>query len=292
VKSRTLPIAALVVVLILGAVMMKPAARVSVVVAAADLPRGHRITDQDVTLVQLPANAVPQGAFRSPDALVGQVVQFSRAAGDFILPSQVGNELLLDLQPDERGIGVPVSAAGGLAGLLQPGDHVSVVAVLESAETYSAFAPPPPENTGTQSQPLTPSGPYAKLLLTGLRVLYVSPDFRAPETTAQESQSSSIALAPSRGAGSSGVVVLAVPMTPTAVVWDFGADAALPPITQTVNPAELLAAVVHGGASLSLLLEPDPAAPANTAGVYLQTLILPLPPTATPEPQATEGGGP
>ncbi len=295
VKSRTLQILALVVVLVLGAMMMKPASKVPVVVAATDLPRGHRITDQDLAVVQLPANAVPKGAFQSPDALVGQVVRFSRAAGDFILPQHVGAELLMDLQPDERGIGVPVNAAGGLAGLLQPGDTVDVIAVLESGDAFNPFVP---TTTATEGQPdqnaplPPPSGPYAKLLLTGLRVLYVSPDFRAPETstTSQES-GSSLTAAPSRGAGSSGVVVLAVPVNPVSVVWDFGAEAAASPVVQTVNAAELLSAVVDGGASIRLLLDPKEPAETRTAGVYLQSLIVPPPPEGTPEPQANPPGG-
>ena len=87
-----------------------------------------------------------------------------RFAGEPVTPRHIGPAVTL--APDERGIAVKVQADTGLAGLLRPGMKVGMVATLADGDRDI----------------------YAKSLLEGLRVVYVSPDFQArPYTPATAS---------------------------------------------------------------------------------------------------------
>ena len=246
-----------------------------VVVAAADLPAGHTLAKTDVTVSRV--SNPPKGAFTDPNEVVGKALAVPRMAGDVITAAVLGGvpDVTQKLQPNERAVAVKVSLSSGIAGLLKPGDRVGVTMVLNGQ--------------GGQT--------YAKATVEGLRVLYVSPDFQAqPEAAsalgAQDdtgvmsgaTTTTTMGGAPSQA--QTGVVVLAVPTSAQAVVYDFS-DLGLPAETREVNAVELLSALDQSGAKLSLYLAPKQAQPMTTGGLLLPDLVVTPGPTPTPNPNAT-----
>lgn len=261
---KFLPVILAVLAFFVILLMIQPPAQVQVPVAAADLPAGHVIAAGDLTTVSMPSSAIPADAVRKPEEAVGQALTADRAKGDWILKSQLGAEPVT-LRPDERAVSVVVDDASGLAGVLKPGDRVGVTAVMDSQ-----------------------SGTYSKVTVENLRLLYVDPQFRAQA----EDQSVVVTPEPMTGAAvprqrqASGAVILAVPTTLQAVVYDLAqlGDGEQSQ-TRKVNAIELLAALSGNQATrLSLYLMPDQAQAFTSPGLYLPELVItPVTPTPTPE---------
>ena len=155
--------------LLLVAVLWKPEApKRQVVVAARDLGAGVALIPSDLTTVTMPGDQAPADGVTDPGKLVGQTLAVVRFAGEPITLKHLGPAV--DLKADERGVAVKVRADTGLAGLLRPGMTVGVVATLRVS---------PPAVTDDAIPHMQGNAVYAKLLLEGLRVVYVSPDFQA-----------------------------------------------------------------------------------------------------------------
>ncbi len=151
-------------VLLVAALWPKETPQRTVVVAARDLGAGTTLAAADLTTTQIEAARAPADAVADPARLVGQTLAVVRFAGEPVTPRHLGPAV--SLAPDERGIAVKVQADTGLAGLLRPGMQVGLVATLADANRDV----------------------YAKSVLEGLRVVYVSPDFQArPYTPATAS---------------------------------------------------------------------------------------------------------
>jgi len=165
-KRWGLPIALglITAVLLVAALWPKEAPQRTLVVAARDLGAGTTLAVADLTTAQVDATRAPADAIADPGRLVGQTLAVVRFAGEPVTPRHIGPAVTL--APDERGIAVKVQADTGLAGLLRPGMKVGMVATLADGDRDI----------------------YAKSLLEGLRVVYVSPDFQArPYTPATAS---------------------------------------------------------------------------------------------------------
>ncbi len=151
-------------VLVVAALWPKETPQRTLVVAARDLGAGTTVVAADLTTVRVDAAAAPADAVADPGRLVGQTLAVVRFTGEPVTARHIGPAVTL--APDERGIAVKVQAATGLAGLLRPGMKVGLVATLADSDRDI----------------------YAKSLLEGLRVVYVSPDFQArPYTPATAS---------------------------------------------------------------------------------------------------------
>jgi Flp pilus assembly protein CpaB len=165
-KRWGLPIALglITAVLLVAALWPKEVPQRTLVVAARDLGAGTTLVAADLTTAQVDATRAPADAIADPSRLVGQTLAVVRFAGEPVTPRHIGPAVTL--APDERGIAVKVQADTGLAGLLRPGMKVGMVATLADGDRDI----------------------YAKSLLEGLRVVYVSPDFQArPYTPATAS---------------------------------------------------------------------------------------------------------
>lgn len=191
-KRWTLPLVlGLLTALLLAAVLWpKETPRRTVVVATRDLGAGTALAASDLATAVVDAAQAPADAVADPARLIGQTLAVVRFQGEPVTPRHLGPAVTL--APDERGIAVSVKADTGLAGLLRPGMHVGVVATLaENADTGRAV--------------------YAKTMLEGLRVLYVSPDFQArPYTPA------TAAATVSKNAGKGALGLDAAPATSSA----------------------------------------------------------------------------
>ncbi len=278
--KKAIPYVVAVLLFVIGLVLASPGAKTKIVVAARSLPAGYTLQAGDVETVEISQEQASQkGAYSDPKEVVGKVLRVPRVAGDPITAGVLGGvpDLSARLKPNERLVAVKVSLSSGLAGLLKEGDTVGVTMVYEGAGHV----------------------PYAKAVLEGLRVVYVSPAFQAkpesqPVASAAASKSalgggSSAALGglPSSQAHT-GVVALAVPVQTQAVVYDFGAEGG-DPQTRYVNAVELLSALDQTSAKLSLYLTPEKAQPLTTSGLFLPELVITPPPTPTPTPYAAGG---
>lgn len=254
----------------------------AVVVAARDLGAGAALAAADLAVVELPVSQAPADAVSDPARLAGQTLAVVRFQGEAITPRHLGP--VVTLAPDERGIALKVRADTGLAGLLRPGMQVGVIATLADQGAARDL--------------------YAKTVLEGLRVLYVSPEFQArpyaPATassTVKPASGGALGLdsQPASNPGSTGVVregvlVLAAGTQVQPIRYEIITDTlklqtapppapndkakAAAPQTKTppvrwVAPVELLAALNAAGDSLTLTIVPPDAQGYATAGVTL-----------------------
>ncbi|AFQ51003.1 Flp pilus assembly protein CpaB [Burkholderia cepacia] len=119
-------------------------------VAAADLPEGLLLRDNDLAWKRVPRTQLPPGAFveSQPGAdLKGALLRTRVDAGapiraENVIPAGAPDFLAAALQPGMRAISVPVDDVSGNAGLIQPGDFVDVVLTQQiggSATTPGTF---------------------------------------------------------------------------------------------------------------------------------------------------------
>jgi len=270
--KKFLPFVIAIPVFLLSLIVLRPEATTPVVVAAADLPEGHTLIPSDVTVRQVSKSQTPESFFNDPSQVIGQTLSVFRAAGDVINPSHLGGEVIR-LAPGERAIAIHVTDAAGLAGLIHPGDYVGVTAVIDSRD-----------------------GSFAKTLASSLRVLYISPEFRAVQgsvqTAAPAASSSSFVGSTSslsaRRRELEGTVVLAVPVEAITIGYDFstyGGNSA----SRLVSLTDLLPALdLVDSVQLSLFLEPDAPESFLTSGLFLPDLVIT--PGPTPTATACPGG--
>jgi pilus assembly protein CpaB len=265
--KKLLPILIACPVFLLSLILLRPEATTPVVVAAVDLPEGHTLIPSDLAVRQVPKSQIPKEAFSDPAQVTGQTLRVFRGSGDVIHPSQLGGEVI-SLAPNERAIAIHVTDASGLAGLIRPGDSVGVTAVMESQD-----------------------GPFSKTVAGALRVLYISPEFRAAQGTTQGAVSTS-STSPFTGSSTlsqrsrqlEGTVVLAVPVDAVTIGYDFSA-LGINSESRLVSLTDLLPALDQVDTiRLSLFLEPDSPEPFFTSGLFLPDLVVTPAPTATATP--------
>jgi len=243
---RWIPIAAAVVVFLFSLALLRPEPSRRVVVAAADLPAGWTIRESDVEIREVPQRLAPPDALTDLQAAAGKTLRAARSQGDILRAAHLGAPI--ELSPDERAIGVRVSDAAGLAGTLQPGDRVGVVAVVLDSDRA-----------------------FAKVTVEGLRVLYVDPAFAASVPEPPPSAVGGISLSSLRQRRGEGVVVVAVPTAPMPVLFQTPDGSQE---RRMVSALELLAALSEAqNARLSLYAVPPEGRPFATSGLSLEDII-------------------
>jgi len=106
-----------------------------VVVAAADLVLGTELTKEDLRVIAWPADAVPAGAFKDPQELVGRGLVQSVTLNETVLPGKLspvgaGAGLPPVIPEGKRAVSVRVNDVIGVAGYVLPGTHVDVLATV------------------------------------------------------------------------------------------------------------------------------------------------------------------
>jgi len=109
------------------------AAGVPVLVAADDIQVGSRLEAHDVRVITLPQSAVPPGAFTGTSQVLGRGAILPVGKGEFILPSKLaavnaGTGLPSMIPQGMRAVSVRVNDVVSVAGFVQPGTHVDVLA--------------------------------------------------------------------------------------------------------------------------------------------------------------------
>jgi pilus assembly protein CpaB len=107
-----------------------------VVVAAADLPVGAELRAENLVVVDWPLTSVPEGIFQDPKELDGKVVAVRLYKREPLLAAKLvgaANGGLSALLPaGMRAAAVRVDDVVGVAGFVQPGDSVDVIATIRS----------------------------------------------------------------------------------------------------------------------------------------------------------------
>jgi pilus assembly protein CpaB len=108
-------------------------AGVAVVVAANDIDVGAKLASKDVRVVNLPPSAIPPGAFSNPAKVLNRGAILPIGKGEFILSSKLaalnaGAGLPSLIPPGMRAVSVRVNDVVSVAGFVQPGTRVDVMA--------------------------------------------------------------------------------------------------------------------------------------------------------------------
>ena len=331
-KSSLIAIGALALItfVLVAGVLTAAQKKIPVVVAARALEAGTRLSLADVEVVQIHAGAALDGAFETVEQVVGLVTTVQRLPGDQLTAAMIGdaaqNALAQALDPDHRAVAIHVDQASGLAGLLRPGDTVSVVGIVD------------PSMLGGMSSRATGAG--SKIMLTGLKVLFVPYEFRYREISEDTSGGGLSPVMSSSQDREKGVIILSVPVQPITVTWQIstpivwaidapsGTVSSAQPISATtevtgvapaladepqgfdapansgeqpnvvdpnpalrVSPVELLA-LLDSQATVYLVMEPaEVGHPTETPGVYLIDLVPNTAHVAAGDPDAVFVGG-
>jgi len=106
---------------------------VPVVVAADDIQVGARLEAHDVKVITVPQTAIPPGAFSRTSQVLGRGAVLPLSQGEFVLPSKLaalnaGAGLPSMIPQGMRAVSVRVNDVVSVAGFVQPGTHVDVLA--------------------------------------------------------------------------------------------------------------------------------------------------------------------
>ena len=147
-----------------------------VVVAKVDVPLGTELVGEQLSTVQMPTDATPDGAFEDADKLVGRVVTVQIAARepvtDFKLAPEGSAAGLSAVIPEGyRAMTVKVDDVVGVAGFARPGSLVDVVVVIQ-----------PTDNTTGGS------GPISKIVLQNIKVLASGQNIDQPKNGDRDAQ--------------------------------------------------------------------------------------------------------
>lgn len=140
---------------------------VPVVVAKVEIPLGARIVAEQVATVQMPQNAIPEGAFDIIDKLVGRYTTVRILPRETITASRLAPEgstggLSAIIPEGYRAMTVRVDDESGMAGFLMPGTLVDVLVVIQ---------PPDGSNLGSIS----------KIVLQNIKVLASGQNMDEPQ---------------------------------------------------------------------------------------------------------------
>ncbi len=271
-KKRS-PLAAIVLAVVIGLLVIALLNGVirptQVVVAKVSIAPGTILTDSLVELRTIPMGAKPSDAATRIEDVNGKMLAVGRAPGDFIVTSVLGEiagaGIPAELPEGHVALAIHVDMASGVAGLLRPGQTVTVIGmiapdILKENTTNVISAPieqfmsptlsltPKAQATVTPTPtptPAPPSSPLARLAITGLRVLMVPQSFRYEEVPAGASEDQLYSSARTTMSAQEGsVIVLDVPTGLIEVTPGF-----------KVDPATLLSALDQYGL-IHLALEP------------------------------------
>lgn len=107
-----------------------------IVVAAADISLGQRLTPEMFKLADWPAHSVPKGAFTDPQKLNGRVLKNNLVMGEPIseaklAPAGTLGGLSALITEGKRAITVRVNDVIGVAGFALPGNYVDIIVSMQ-----------------------------------------------------------------------------------------------------------------------------------------------------------------
>jgi len=124
---------------------------VDLVTAAQDIPAGTTLSEADLAVTPVPVALTTSGSYEQPGLLVGKIITTPLLAGELITTTRVLGTRP-QTQPGE--VLVPVRLAdSGAAGLLAPGDIVSIIAASVDGQARIIA-----RNARVVAQPIPPAG--------------------------------------------------------------------------------------------------------------------------------------
>jgi pilus assembly protein CpaB len=107
-----------------------------IVVAAADINLGQRLSPEALKLVEWPAESVPKGAFTDPQKLAGRVLRSAVLLGEPVseaklAPTGTMGGLSAVITEGKRAITVRVNDVVGVAGFALPGNYVDIIVSMQ-----------------------------------------------------------------------------------------------------------------------------------------------------------------
>jgi pilus assembly protein CpaB len=108
----------------------------TVVTAVLDIPENTLVTEDMVTMQSLPVQAVHPSAVTDPSQVIGQITKYPIMASEQVLLSRLGEQgegaetLSFKLEEGYRALTVAVDEVTGVAGYIEAGDHVDMIATL------------------------------------------------------------------------------------------------------------------------------------------------------------------
>ncbi|HEV7857021.1 MAG TPA: Flp pilus assembly protein CpaB [Pyrinomonadaceae bacterium] len=129
-----------------------------VVVARVAIPVGTKIIEDQVGVIQVPKESVPDGTFDTVDKLVGRVAVTNIAPREPVTDAKLAPEgtaggLSAVIPEGYRAMTVKVDEVVGISGFIQPGALVDIVVVIDPADAREG------------------QGPISKIVLQNIKVL-------------------------------------------------------------------------------------------------------------------------
>lgn len=114
----------------------------SVVVASVIIPFGTKIEETHIKRINLPRNAVPEGAILEETGAIGKIAKQQIYTGEALIAEKLtghdgGSTLAAIIAPNKRAITLRVNDVIGVAGFLLPGNHVDILAAKRNGNTAS-----------------------------------------------------------------------------------------------------------------------------------------------------------
>lgn len=152
-----------------GATPTLPVPMVQVVVTARDIPRGHRITEEDLTTVQVPQGSAVETQILDPNEAVGKLAARDLPRGVFLTKgdlvesvaelSRGGSVAALNIPPGYVAISIPITRLSSVAYALRPGDKVGILVTLAMVDLDPDFQTRLPNLSAALNQVQGQEGP-------------------------------------------------------------------------------------------------------------------------------------
>ncbi|MDT8420471.1 MAG: Flp pilus assembly protein CpaB [Desulfuromonadales bacterium] len=115
-------------------VVKEAAPTVQIVVAAADIQVGSRLSEKNLVLADWPEGNVPKGAFTDMTALADRIAVSKLFAGQPLLAAELaapgsGAGLVAMIEPGKRAMSIKVDEVTGVGGFILPSTYVDIIGV-------------------------------------------------------------------------------------------------------------------------------------------------------------------
>lgn len=115
--------------------------KIKVIALSADVTKGSKILEKDISVVEVTRSALPENAIRDKALAVGKYANSDLYKGDILTPVKLtdnanSSENILSSLGDKVAMSISISSfAGGLSGKLQNGDIVSIAVTEKGKQT-------------------------------------------------------------------------------------------------------------------------------------------------------------
>ena len=115
-----------------------------VLIASRDIPARVQITGDMLTTSMRPGDAIDPDALNAPALAIGRTAAVTMPAGSTITSSKIMSAQAQTLETrvprGMRAIAIPIDRVKGVGALIQPGDHVDVIAVTQARQNQQPVA--------------------------------------------------------------------------------------------------------------------------------------------------------